>query len=58
MLFFVRFDVRQADAMSNRDLIEMWDREGDAALESFPRNPPSPRDLETSSDRLVKWPSV
>jgi muconolactone delta-isomerase len=32
MLFFVRFDVRQADHMSNRDLIEMWDREGDAAL--------------------------
>jgi muconolactone delta-isomerase len=32
MLFFVRFDVRQADRMSNRELIEMWDREGDAAL--------------------------
>jgi muconolactone delta-isomerase len=32
MLFFVRFDVRQADHMSNRELIEMWDREADAAL--------------------------
>jgi muconolactone delta-isomerase len=32
MLFFVRFDVRQADRMSNRELIEMWDREADAAL--------------------------
>jgi muconolactone D-isomerase len=32
MLFFVRFDVRQADSMSNRELIEMWDREADAAL--------------------------
>lgn len=32
MLFFVRFAVRQADHMSNRELIEMWDREADAAL--------------------------
>jgi muconolactone delta-isomerase len=32
MLFFVRFDVRQADHMSNRELIEMWDREADTAL--------------------------
>jgi len=32
MLFFVRIDVRQADSMSKRELIEMWDREADAAL--------------------------
>jgi muconolactone D-isomerase len=32
MLFFVRFDVRQPDDMSNREFTEMWDREADAAL--------------------------
>jgi muconolactone delta-isomerase len=32
MQFFIRFDVRQPDDMSNRELIEMWDRETDAAL--------------------------
>ncbi len=32
MLFLVRFDVHQPEDMSNRELIEMWDREADAAL--------------------------
>jgi muconolactone D-isomerase len=32
MLFFVRFDVRQPEGMSNRELTEIWDREADAAL--------------------------
>jgi muconolactone delta-isomerase len=32
MLFFVRFDVHQPEDMSNRELVEIWDREADAAL--------------------------
>ena len=32
MLFLVRFDIRQPDAMSTREFIETWDREADAAL--------------------------
>jgi muconolactone delta-isomerase len=32
MLFFVRFDVRQPEGMSNRELTEIWDREADAAI--------------------------
>jgi muconolactone delta-isomerase len=32
MLFFVRFDVHQPEAMSTRELVEIWDREADAAL--------------------------
>ena len=32
MQFLIRFDIRQPDDMSNRELIEMWDREADAAL--------------------------
>src|SRR5688572_251219 len=32
MLFFVRFDIHQPESMSTRELIEMWDREADAAL--------------------------
>jgi muconolactone delta-isomerase len=30
--FLVRFDVHQPEDMSNREFIEMWDREADAAL--------------------------
>jgi muconolactone delta-isomerase len=30
--FLVRFDVHQPHDMSNREFIEMWDREADAAL--------------------------
>ena len=32
MLFMVRFDIRQPDAMSTREFIETWDREANAAL--------------------------
>jgi muconolactone delta-isomerase len=32
MQFLVRFDVHQPVDMSNREFIEMWDREADAAL--------------------------
>jgi muconolactone D-isomerase len=32
MLFFVRFDVRQPDALPNADLVETWKREATAAL--------------------------
>jgi muconolactone delta-isomerase len=32
MLFFVRFDVHQPESMSNRELMEIWDREADAVL--------------------------
>jgi muconolactone D-isomerase len=32
MQFLVRFDVHQPEDMSNREFIEMWDREADAAL--------------------------
>jgi muconolactone delta-isomerase len=32
MLFFVRFDIHQPEDMSNRELVEIWDREADAAL--------------------------
>jgi muconolactone delta-isomerase len=32
MLFFVRFDIHQPEGMSTRELIEIWDREADAAL--------------------------
>ena len=32
MLFFIRFDIHQPASMSNRELIEIWDREADAAL--------------------------
>jgi muconolactone delta-isomerase len=32
MLFLIRFDIHQPETMSNRELIEMWDREADAAL--------------------------
>jgi muconolactone delta-isomerase len=32
MLFFVRFDVRQPDALSNADFIGTWRREAEAAL--------------------------
>lgn len=32
MHFLVRFDVHQPEDMSNREFIEMWDREADAAL--------------------------
>ncbi len=32
MLFFVRFDVHQPEGMSSRELVEIWDREADAAL--------------------------
>jgi muconolactone D-isomerase len=34
MLFLIRFDIQQPATMSNRELIEIWDREGDAALEA------------------------
>jgi muconolactone delta-isomerase len=32
MQFFVRFDVQQPNDMSRRELVEIWDREADAAL--------------------------
>jgi muconolactone delta-isomerase len=32
MQFFVRFDVHQPEDMSNREFVEMWDREADAAI--------------------------
>ena len=32
MLFFIRFDIQQPATMSNRELVEIWDREADAAL--------------------------
>ena len=32
MLFFVRFDIRQPDALPNADLVETWRREAAAAL--------------------------
>jgi muconolactone delta-isomerase len=32
MQFFVRFDVQQPTDMSNQELLEIWDREADAAL--------------------------
>jgi muconolactone delta-isomerase len=32
MLFLVRFDVQQPTDMSRRELIEIWDREADAAI--------------------------
>ena len=32
MQFLVRFDIHQPEGMSNREFIEMWDREADAAL--------------------------
>ena len=32
MQFIVRFDIHQPEGMSNREFIEMWDREADAAL--------------------------
>ena len=32
MQFLVRFDVHQPEDMSNRELLEIWDREADAAL--------------------------
>ena len=35
MQFLIRFDVHQPEDMSNREFIEMWDREADAALEAM-----------------------
>ena len=32
MLFFVRFDIRQPDNVSNPDLVAIWQREAAAAL--------------------------
>jgi muconolactone delta-isomerase len=32
MLFFVRFDVHQPEAVPNADLVETWRREAEAAL--------------------------
>ena len=32
MQFLIRFDVHQPEDMSNREFVEMWDREADAAL--------------------------
>ena len=32
MLFFVRFDISQPDALPNADLVETWKREAQAAL--------------------------
>ena len=32
MLFFVRFDIRQPDDVSNPDLVAIWQREAAAAL--------------------------
>jgi muconolactone delta-isomerase len=32
VLFFVRFDVTQPDTVSNRDLIDTWKREAEAAI--------------------------
>ena len=32
MLFFVRFDIHQPDAVANADLVETWKREATAAL--------------------------
>jgi muconolactone delta-isomerase len=32
VLFFVRFDVTQPDAVSNPDLVDIWKREAEAAL--------------------------
>jgi muconolactone delta-isomerase len=32
MLFFVRFDVHQAETQANKDLVETWQREAAAAL--------------------------
>jgi muconolactone D-isomerase len=34
MLFLIRFDIQQPATMSNRELVEIWDREADAALEA------------------------
>ncbi len=35
MQFLIRFDVHQPEDMSNREFIEMWDREADAAMEAM-----------------------
>ncbi len=32
MLFFVRFDIRQPDALPNADLVAIWQREAAAAM--------------------------
>ena len=32
MLFLIRFEVHQPEDMSNDELLEIWDREADAAL--------------------------
>ena len=32
MLFFVRFDIRQPENVSNEDLVGIWSREAEAAL--------------------------
>ena len=32
MLFFVRFDVKQPDTVSNKELVEIWRREAEAAM--------------------------
>jgi muconolactone D-isomerase len=32
VLFFVRFDVKQPDTVSNEQLIQMWQREAEAVL--------------------------
>lgn len=32
MLFYIRFDIHQSEDMSNQELLEIWDREADAAL--------------------------
>ena len=32
MLFLIRFDVHQPETMSNQELLEIWDREADAAV--------------------------
>jgi muconolactone delta-isomerase len=32
MQFLIRFDIQQLETVSNQELIEIWDREADAAL--------------------------